>query len=268
MDLELTDEQTMLGESLTTLLEREWLPAERRTPRRRASCGAAVDVGAAESSTRSSARSSCASRARRSARTWPPRRSSAAPRCATPAPSLLDAGESVAIALLEPGRGWSVDVVQAEWVDGALRGRKVAVEHADEVDRFAVVALVDGEPGVVLAPRGTIEPQPSLDATSRWPRRVRRRRGRRRPERRSPPRLARLSDRRAARRRGGRGRGRAHARRRARLRRRAPPVRPHDRLLPGAAPHPGRHVRAPRERLVDRALRRRRARRRRRPTPS
>ena len=28
MDLELTDEQTMLGEALTTLLEREWLPAE------------------------------------------------------------------------------------------------------------------------------------------------------------------------------------------------------------------------------------------------
>ena len=52
------------------------------------------------------------------------------------------------------------------------------------------------------------------------------------------------------------------ARRRARLRRRAPPVRPHDRQLPGAAPPPGRHVRAPGERLVDRALRRRRARRR------
>ena len=58
------------------------------------------------------------------------------------------------------------------------------------------------------------------------------------------------------------------ARRRARLRRRAPPVRPHDRQLPGAAPHPGRHVRAPGQRLVDRALRRRRARRRVCPTPS
>ena len=47
------------------------------------------------------------------------------------------------------------------------------------------------------------------------------------------------------------------------LRRRAPPVRPHDRQLPGAAPPAGRHVRAPGERVVDGPLRGRRARRRR-----
>ena len=35
-----------------------------------------------------------------------------------------------------------------ELVGGALRGRKVAVEHGGAVDRLAVVALVDGEPGV------------------------------------------------------------------------------------------------------------------------
>ena len=103
----------------------------------------------------------------------------------------------------------------------------------------------------------TIEPAASLDVgVPLFTVTVRRRRaaGRRR--------RAAHRDRRAARRRGVRRRGRAHARGRARLRRRAPPVRPHDRLLPGAAPHPGRHVRAPRERVVDGALRRRRARRR------
>src|SRR3954447_23428194 len=39
MDLELTEEQTMLGEALTTLLEREWLPAgeaHTATPEQRA----------------------------------------------------------------------------------------------------------------------------------------------------------------------------------------------------------------------------------------
>ena len=39
MDLELTDEQTWLSEALTTLLEREWLPAETAhtaTPEQRA----------------------------------------------------------------------------------------------------------------------------------------------------------------------------------------------------------------------------------------
>ena len=46
------------------------------------------------------------------------------------------------------------------------------------------------------------------------------------------------------------------------LRGRAAPVRPDDRQLPGAAPHPGGHVRAPGEHVVDRPLRGRRPRRR------
>jgi len=57
MDLELTDEQTMLGEALTTLLEREWLPAETAhtaTPAQRARLWSALqeffdeDLGAVE----------------------------------------------------------------------------------------------------------------------------------------------------------------------------------------------------------------------------
>src|SRR3954468_23308174 len=58
MDLELTDEQTMLSEALTTLLEREWLPADHAhtaTPEQRAHLWAALreffddgDLGAVE----------------------------------------------------------------------------------------------------------------------------------------------------------------------------------------------------------------------------
>ena len=58
MDLELTEEQTMLDEALTTLLQREWLPAEHAhtaTPEQRAHLDAALreffdgeDLGAVE----------------------------------------------------------------------------------------------------------------------------------------------------------------------------------------------------------------------------
>jgi hypothetical protein len=49
--------------------------------------------------------------------------------------------------------------------DGELFGRKVAVEHGGAVDRLAVVALVDGEPGLVLATGGEMTPQPPFDPT-------------------------------------------------------------------------------------------------------
>ena len=39
----------------------------------------------------------------------------------------------------------------------------MAVEHGGAVDRLAVVALVDGEPGVVLASGGEVTAQPSFD---------------------------------------------------------------------------------------------------------
>ena len=50
--------------------------------------------------------------------------------------------DRVSVALLEPGGSWSVRgaLTAARPIDG----RKVAVEHADAVDRFAVVAMADG----------------------------------------------------------------------------------------------------------------------------
>ena len=58
--------------------------------------------------------------------------------------------DSVAIALLEPGRGWSPEGASTALGLAGLDGRKVAVEHAGEVDRFAVVASAGGAPALAL----------------------------------------------------------------------------------------------------------------------
>src|SRR5919198_110193 len=154
MDLQLTDEQTWLAESLGTLLQRDpervW---ERLVEFGALDIGGEDGLGAVEMCLIArglGAHLACA-----------PYLGSAALRYA----SLLEGDESAAIALLEPGGGWSADAVQTELVDGALRGRKVAVEHGGAVDRLAGVALVDGEAGLVLASGGDVTAQPAFDAT-------------------------------------------------------------------------------------------------------
>src|SRR4051794_769424 len=132
MDLELTDEQTMLDEALTTLLEREWLPAETAhtaTPEQRERLWTALqaffddELGAVELC--------LAARLLGAHLASAPFLGSAALRYAgVPHPG------RIAIAL--PGAG---------------------VEHADEVDRFAVVA--DGT--VSLAAAAAIEPAATID---------------------------------------------------------------------------------------------------------
>jgi len=79
----------------------------------------------------------------------------------------LAAGDdTLSIALLEPGRGWWVAGVETNVGPRGLEGRKVAVEHAGGVDRLAVVASVEGEPGLVLVARGApgaeVTPQPAF----------------------------------------------------------------------------------------------------------
>jgi len=132
MDLELTDEQNQLSEALTTLLQREWLPAEAAhgaTPEDRARLWAALEeffdfeLGAVELC--------LAGRLLGAHLASAPFLGSAALRYAG-----VPHGERVAIAL--PG---------------------AAVEHAVEVDRFAVVA--DG--AVALAVAAGIEPAATLD---------------------------------------------------------------------------------------------------------
>ena len=89
MDLELTDEQTWLSESLTTLLEREWPRAEVAHEAGRAErdrlWAALVDFGllAVDPEEGLGGDRALSRRAGASAPTSPPRRSSAAPRCAS-----------------------------------------------------------------------------------------------------------------------------------------------------------------------------------------
>jgi alkylation response protein AidB-like acyl-CoA dehydrogenase len=155
MDLQLTDEQTWLAESLESLLAREGDPWQRLVAFGALDVGGEEGLGAVELCLIARALGAHLASA--------PYLGSAALRYA--APSLVDGEQSVAIALLEPGGGWLAAAVQAELVDGALRGRKVAVEHGGTVDRLAVVALVDGEPGLVLAAGADATEQPPLDPT-------------------------------------------------------------------------------------------------------
>ncbi len=79
-------------------------------------------------------------------------------------------GESrLSIALLEPGGGWSAASTRATVESNRLTGTKAAVEHAADADHFAVVARVDGEPGLAIVGSGSpgidLTPQSSFDVT-------------------------------------------------------------------------------------------------------
>ena len=184
MDLELSDEQRWLDESINTLLERQWPPAQdawQADERQRAKlweslvefglvAGAESELGAVELC--------LAARALGAHLASVPLLGSVGVRYALALVSaglpdglsvLLGSESRLSIALLEPGRGWSVSDVGATVSSNRLTGTKAAVEHASEVDYFAVVAIVDGEPGLAIVRRGAhgveITPQSGLDAT-------------------------------------------------------------------------------------------------------
>lgn len=181
MDLELTDEQTLLSESLTTLLERSWPAPEaahEAGPDERARLWAAlVQFGALDVDREAGlgAVELClAARAFGRQLASTPFAGSAALRYAIepfagelPAPFADLAADSVSIALLEPGRGWAPEGASTALGLAGLEGRKAAVEHAGGVDRFAVVASAGGAPALALVSAAAggieVEPQPSLD---------------------------------------------------------------------------------------------------------
>jgi hypothetical protein len=129
MDLELTDEQTMLSEALETLLEREWLPAEdahTATPEQRVRLTTALD-------------------------------------------EFFDGEDLGAVELCLAARLFGLHLASTSFLGGAAlryagfaHDERIAItmpaEHADEIDRFAVIS-----DGVALATAATIEPAPSLD---------------------------------------------------------------------------------------------------------
>jgi alkylation response protein AidB-like acyl-CoA dehydrogenase len=165
MDLELSDEQTWLDESLNTLLDREWMSAESAhtaTPAQRHRLWRAlVEMGVVGDGEIGAIELCLAARAFGAHLASAPFLGSAVLQYATG-----HAGdERVAIALLEPGGEWSIE--HARTPARPVDGHKVAVEHAAEVDRFAVLATLDGAPALAVvaadAPGVTITPETSLD---------------------------------------------------------------------------------------------------------
>jgi alkylation response protein AidB-like acyl-CoA dehydrogenase len=184
MDLELSDEQRWLDESINTLLDRQWPPVQEAWQAGEAEraklweslvefglvTGAAGELGAVELC--------LAARALGAHLASIPLLGSVGVRYAlAPVAAELPDGCSVllgsesrlSIALLEPGRGWSASDVGTTVSSNRLTGTKAAVEHASGVDYFVVVAIVDGEPGLAIVrsdARGVeITSQSGLDAT-------------------------------------------------------------------------------------------------------
>jgi alkylation response protein AidB-like acyl-CoA dehydrogenase len=157
MDLELSDEQRWLSESIETLLTREWVGAEQAVTAgedERARLWAALTgfgaleaLGAVELCLIARALGSAALRY---------------------AVGDVAGGDPVALALLEPAGGWSLEQPTTELAAGRLTGVKVAVEHAG-AGRIAVLASAAGAPALALiAPDADgveITAQPAFDAT-------------------------------------------------------------------------------------------------------
>ncbi len=161
MDLELSDEQRWLSESVETLLGREDDPARlwtRLVDFGALSVGGDDGLGAVEL---------CLIGRALGAHLAPvPYLGSAAVRFAA------DLGEeAVALALLEPGASWGAAPSQTTLAgDQLVTGRKTAVEHAGAVARLAVVASAPQGPVLVIvdaaAPGVALVPQPAFDPTA------------------------------------------------------------------------------------------------------
>jgi alkylation response protein AidB-like acyl-CoA dehydrogenase len=184
VDLELSDEQVWIEESLGTLLERQWPPAADawkagETERTRLweslvefglLSGAGSDLGAIELCL--AARGVGAHLASAPLLGSAGVRYAVAPFAADLPPAFrgaLDGDARISIAMLEPGGGWSVSSTRATVESNRLTGSKAAVEHFADVDYLAVVALVDGEPGLALVRADTrgleVAGQTGLDET-------------------------------------------------------------------------------------------------------
>jgi alkylation response protein AidB-like acyl-CoA dehydrogenase len=184
VDLELSDEQVWIEESINTLLDRQWPAAESawqagEVERARLwdslvefglLSGAGADLGAIELC--------LAARAAGSHLASVPLLGSVAVRYALApfAAELPDGfgdvlgGEArLSVGLLEPGGDWAASSTHAAVESNRLTGTKAAVEHAADVDLLAVAARVDGELGLAIVRNGSPgteqTPQSSLDVT-------------------------------------------------------------------------------------------------------
>jgi alkylation response protein AidB-like acyl-CoA dehydrogenase len=184
VDLELSDEQVWIQESVGTLLDRQWPPARDAWQAGEAErtrlwkslvefgllSGAGSDLGAIELCL--AARAIGAHLASVPALDSVAVRYALAPFAAELPPTfseVLESDSRISIALLEPGGDWSVSSTRATVESNRLTGSKAAVEHATGVEHLAVVALVDGEPSLALVRTGAagveLASQAALDET-------------------------------------------------------------------------------------------------------
>jgi alkylation response protein AidB-like acyl-CoA dehydrogenase len=81
----------------------------------------------------------------------------------------LAGADAFSVAALEPGSGWALGA-PATTIDAVVNGRKAGVEHAPEVQHLAVVASgADGPALALVAPDGggvSIAEQPAFDPTT------------------------------------------------------------------------------------------------------
>jgi alkylation response protein AidB-like acyl-CoA dehydrogenase len=167
MDLDLSDEQVLLSESIDTLLART--PNERLW-KELVSFGA-FDIGGDEGLGAVELCLVCRALGRRLASA--PYLDGAALRYALAqdhdAVALRDA--AVALALVEPGRGWNLTDPEAIIASDGRRldGAKLAVEHAEVVDQLAVLATRDETATLAIVPRSaagvSTSARPALDPT-------------------------------------------------------------------------------------------------------
>jgi alkylation response protein AidB-like acyl-CoA dehydrogenase len=169
MDLELSDEQRWLSESVETLLAREAEPERlwaRLVDFGALSVGGEDGLGAVEL---------CLIARALGAHLAPvPYLGSAAVRFAAESLAADIGDDAVALAVLEPGASWaaapSLTAVVPVAGGHVVTGRKTAVEHAAAVARVAVVAAAPQGPvlGIVdaAAPEVALVPQPAFDPTA------------------------------------------------------------------------------------------------------
>jgi alkylation response protein AidB-like acyl-CoA dehydrogenase len=182
MDLELTDEQRWLQESIDMLLEREWLSpeavAEATPERRRRVWDELVAFGAmsiGEGEPMGAVEGCLIARSLGGRLAAAPFVSSAAFRLAiTPETApCVDANTAIALALLEPSSSSSPEqpatTLRATAGGFVLSGEKVAIEQADLADRVAVLADLEGEAALAIVapddPAVAIERRTSFDPT-------------------------------------------------------------------------------------------------------
>lgn len=176
MELELTEEQSWISESIDTLLSREWVTpqdvADASPERRRQTWTALVEFGSfgikKDGEDGLGAVELCLiARSLGSHLASVPFLGSAAVRLAL-APqarslpagiaALLSSHDPIGIALLEAGSGWAAEQAGTRLVRGRdgleIRGEKVAIEQLQAAGQLVVVATLDGAPALAITPAG------------------------------------------------------------------------------------------------------------------